>query len=192
MHKSEIRVRTKQDLTLQKTVKRVATVAASHTHKGITMSIKMLIASAAVVFFTAFSGTSVQAVPITLGDDQYLISTVEGAYNDLLPDLSDTPWFSSVSLARSAVEQAVLGSDVLFSFSAGGQFGIGYTRLTSNGGTAFFYNRQLFDLPFFTTRNTFAVASLVSPPTQVPAPNTLFLILSGMGLMLFAGRLRRA
>ncbi len=156
------------------------------------MTFKMLAASAAVIFFTAFSAPSVKAVPITLGDDQYLISTVEGTYNDLLPELSDTPWFSSVGLAQSAVSQATL-ANVFFAFSVGGAEGIGFARLSGGSGVLTAFNRQIFDPSYFTTQNTFAVASLVSPSIVVPAPNTLILILSGMGMMLFAGRrLRRA
>ena len=154
------------------------------------MSIKMLAASAVVLFFTAFSAASVQAVPITLGDDQYVISTVEGTYNDLLPDLSNTPWFSSIALANSAARQAALSSNVFFAFSVGGGQGTGYSVLGGGNTLSTVLNRQILDPAFFTRQNTFALATLVPPPTALAAPNTLLLLLSGM--MLIAARLRRA
>ena len=147
--------------------------------------------TSAVAVGIGFGGAA-EAVQITLGNDDYEISTVSGTYNDLLPQLSTNPWFTSFTPSESAVIQANLGPSVFFAFDLGlGNGGIGYI-IREGSGTTGFFNRQTFDPDYFTTVNTFAVAELIDgvDPEPVPEPVSGLAILAA-GAVVAGGALKQ-
>ena len=145
----------------------------------------MLALASAAALGVGFVG-SAEAVQITLGSNDYEVSTLTGTYNDLLADLSMNLWFTSSALDLSARRQANPGSSAFLAFDAGGLEGVGYSIPDRT-----FFNRQIFDPGYFTRVNTFAVGTLVEPePEPVPEPTSMLGLLP-IGAIAAGGALKK-
>ncbi len=144
----------------------------------------------AVTLGIRFAG-SAEAVQITLSGIDYEISTVTGTYNDLLPDLSNSPWFASESLSSIASGHAALGFNVLFAFSENSSSGTG-SAFSDGSSTLSVLNREILDPDYFTRVNTFAFAQRVShvEPERIPEPASIFGLLT-IGVVAARGALKK-